>query len=85
MQAWVAEKAAKAYATDGQDTACMVECEEAQAGLTSAGQLLAESLTYWYHTEFLTYEMEVGRSWRLLQLGKPQGGGRQRQYRTDAL
>lgn len=56
MQVCVAEKAAKAYATDGQDTACMVECEDAQAGLTSAGQLLAESLTYWYHAAFLNYE-----------------------------
>lgn len=63
-----AETAAGAYATDGQYTACMVECERAQDGLASAGQVSAESLVYYYNEGALACD----KSDYLLRLGKPQ-------------
>ncbi|MGH3866107.1 MAG: helix-turn-helix transcriptional regulator [Pseudonocardiaceae bacterium] len=67
LRARVADKAARAYATDGQYTACMVECERAQDGLASAGQVPAESPSYWFNEGVLACD----KSDYLLRLGKP--------------
>ncbi len=63
-----ADKATRAYATDGQYTACMVECERAQDGPASAGQVPAESPAYWCNEGLLACE----KSDYSLRLGKPQ-------------
>lgn len=63
----VADKAARAYATDGQYTACMVECERAQNGVASAGPVPAESPAYWINKGVLTSD----KSDYLVRLGKP--------------
>ncbi|MGH3928109.1 MAG: hypothetical protein ACRDTT_35485, partial [Pseudonocardiaceae bacterium] len=63
----VADKAARAYATDGQYEACIAECERAQDILVSAGQVSAESPAYWLNEGLLASE----KSDYLLRLGKP--------------
>ncbi len=68
MSVYVADEAAKAYAIDGQHTACMVELEKAHASLASIEQVPAESLVYWYNEGLLACE----KSYCLLLLGKPQ-------------
>jgi transcriptional regulator with XRE-family HTH domain len=62
-----ADKAARAYATDGQYAACMVECERAQDSLSSAGPVSAESPAYWCNEGLLACD----RSDYLVRLGKP--------------
>lgn len=64
----VADKAARAYATDGQYEVCIAECERAQGGLASAGQVCAESPAYWCNEGLLASE----KSDYLLRLRKPQ-------------
>ncbi|MGH3928890.1 MAG: helix-turn-helix domain-containing protein [Pseudonocardiaceae bacterium] len=64
----VADKAASAYATDGQYKACMAECERAQNTLASAGQVSAESPAYWLNEGFLA----SAKGYHLLRLGRPQ-------------
>lgn len=68
MQVCVADKAAQEYALNGQQEACMAECEKAQDGLASADQVSAGSPAYWYHEGQLASE----RSGCLLRVGKPQ-------------
>ncbi|MDQ4032893.1 MAG: helix-turn-helix transcriptional regulator [Actinomycetota bacterium] len=68
MRVGAAQRAATAYATDGQYKACMVELERAQDSLASAGQVSAESPAYFYNKGYLTSH----RSECLLRLGKPQ-------------
>lgn len=63
-----ADKAARAYATDGQYEACIAECERAQNILVSAGQVSPESPAYWVHEGVLASD----KSDYLLRLGKPQ-------------
>jgi transcriptional regulator with XRE-family HTH domain/tetratricopeptide (TPR) repeat protein len=67
MRVCVADKAALAYAIDGQHTACMAECERAQDGLVSGGQVPAGSAAYYYHEGALASR----KSDCLLRLGKP--------------
>jgi transcriptional regulator with XRE-family HTH domain len=68
MRVGVAQRAATAYATDGQHKACMVKLERAQESLVSAGQVSVESPLYFYNEGYLTSH----RSECLLRLGKPQ-------------
>lgn len=68
MQVGAAQRAATAYAFDGQYTACMVELEKAQDGLASIGRVPAESPMYFFNEGYLTSH----RSECLLRLGKPQ-------------
>jgi ATP/maltotriose-dependent transcriptional regulator MalT len=68
MQVCVSDKAAQGYALDGQQEACMAECEKAQEALESATHAPTGSPAYWYHEGQLASE----RSGCLLQLGKPQ-------------
>ncbi|MGQ0775471.1 MAG: hypothetical protein ACT4NY_13775 [Pseudonocardiales bacterium] len=64
----VAQRAATAYAADGQYKPCMVELERAQDSLLSAGQVSVESPLYFYNEGYLASH----RSEFLLRLGKPQ-------------
>ncbi|MGH3915828.1 MAG: helix-turn-helix domain-containing protein [Pseudonocardiaceae bacterium] len=64
----VADKVARAYATDGQYAACIAECELAEDILLSAGPVSAESPAYWINEGLLASE----KSDYLLRLGKPQ-------------
>ncbi len=68
MRVGAAQRAATAYAFDGQDKACMVELERAQDSLASARQVSAESPAYFWNKGYLTSH----RSECLLRLGKPQ-------------
>lgn len=68
MRVGVAQRAATAYAIDGQYKACMVELERAQDNLLSTGQVSVESPLYFYNEGYLTSH----RSECLLRLGKPQ-------------
>ncbi|MGH4014809.1 MAG: hypothetical protein ACREMZ_16685 [Gemmatimonadales bacterium] len=69
MRVGAAQRAATAYAFDGQYKACMVEFERAQASLAAAiGQASPESPGYFYNEGYLTSHM----SECLLRLGKPQ-------------
>ena len=68
MRVGVAQRAATAYATDGQHKVCMVELERAQDSLMSAGQVSVESPLYFYNEGYFTSH----RSECLLRLGKPQ-------------
>ncbi|MGH3829676.1 MAG: helix-turn-helix domain-containing protein [Pseudonocardiaceae bacterium] len=61
------DKAARAYATDGQYDACVAECERAQRYLASAGEVSPASPAYWIHEGLLASE----KSDYLLRLGKP--------------
>jgi tetratricopeptide (TPR) repeat protein len=67
MRVGVAQRAATAYATDGQYTECMMNLERAQDSLASAGQVSVESSLYFYNEGYLTSH----RSECLLRLGKP--------------
>ncbi|MGH3851172.1 MAG: hypothetical protein ACRDRT_16025, partial [Pseudonocardiaceae bacterium] len=62
-----ADKAARAYATDGQYDACITECDQAQRYLASAGEVSTTSPAYWIHEGLLASE----KSDYLLRLGKP--------------
>lgn len=65
----VAQRAAIAYAIDGQHSACMAELERAQHGIAaSVGHASAESPAYFYNEGFL----ESKKSECLLRLGKSQ-------------
>jgi tetratricopeptide (TPR) repeat protein len=68
MRVGVAQRAATAYATDGQYKACMAKLERAQDSLVSAGQVAVESPLYFYNEGYLTSH----RSECLLRLGRPQ-------------
>lgn len=68
MRVGVAQRAATAYATDGQYKACMVKLERAHDSLVSAGQVPVESPLYFYNEGYLISH----RSECLLRLGKPQ-------------
>lgn len=68
MRICAAQRTATAYAIDGQYAACMVECESAQDGLTSVGEVPAESLGYFLNEGYLARR----RSECFLRLGKPQ-------------
>ena len=68
MRVGAAQRAATAYAFDGQHKACMVELERAQDSLASARQVSAESPAYFWNEGYLTSH----RSECLLRLGKPQ-------------
>lgn len=68
MRVSVADEAAKAYAIDGQQMACMVELEKAHDSLASIEHVPAESSVYWYSEGLLACE----KSYCLLLLGKPQ-------------
>jgi tetratricopeptide (TPR) repeat protein len=68
MRVGVAQRAATAYATDGQYKACMVKLERAHDSLVSAGQVSVESPLYFYNEGYLISH----RSECLLRLGKPQ-------------
>jgi DNA-binding XRE family transcriptional regulator len=68
MRVGVAQRAATAYATDGQYKACMVKLEKAHDSLVSAGQVSVESPLYFYNEGYLISH----RSECLLRLGKPQ-------------
>lgn len=68
MRVGVAQRAATAYATDGQYKACIVELERAHNSLMSAGQVPVESPLYFYNEGYLISH----RSECLLRLGKPQ-------------
>lgn len=68
MRVGAAQRAATAYAFDGQYKDCMIELERARDGLASAGQVTPESPVYFYNEGYLTsHESEC-----LLRLGKPQ-------------
>ncbi|MGH3797505.1 MAG: helix-turn-helix transcriptional regulator [Pseudonocardiaceae bacterium] len=67
LRALVSQTAGVAFAVDGQYEACMVECEKAEDGLTSAGQVPAESPAYFCNEGLLARL----RSECLLRLGKP--------------
>ncbi|MGH3907867.1 MAG: hypothetical protein ACRDTE_27370, partial [Pseudonocardiaceae bacterium] len=67
MLVCVADKAARAYAIDGQYQACMAELERAQDGLESAEQVPAGSPAYFYNEGFLASQ----KSDCLLRLRKP--------------
>lgn len=63
-----AQRAATAYAFDGQYKECMIELENARGNLISAGPLLPGSPYYFYNEGYLTsHESEC-----LLRLGRPQ-------------
>lgn len=68
MRAGAAQRAATAFAFDGQYTACMVELEKARDSLASAGQVSVESPMYFFNDGYLASH----RSECLLRLGKPQ-------------
>jgi transcriptional regulator with XRE-family HTH domain len=68
MRLGVAQRAATAYATDGQYRACMVQLERAHDSLVSAGEVSVESPLYFYNEGYLISH----RSECLLRLGKPQ-------------
>ena len=68
LRACVADKTARAYATDGQFKACMAECERAQSSLALAGQVSAGSPAYYYQEGSLA----IAKSDYFLRLGKPQ-------------
>ncbi|MGH3944546.1 MAG: hypothetical protein ACRDSI_05815 [Pseudonocardiaceae bacterium] len=68
MRVGAAQRAATAYAFDGQYKECMVELEKARDSLASAGQFSPESPLYFYNEGYLTsHESEC-----LLRLGRPQ-------------
>jgi len=65
---FAAERAAIAYAIDGQHKECMTEFDRAQAGLvSSAGRMSPESPVYWYHEGLIDSQ----KSYCLLRLGQP--------------
>jgi transcriptional regulator with XRE-family HTH domain/tetratricopeptide (TPR) repeat protein len=67
--AFAAQRAATAYALDGQYDACMAELDKAHDGLVvSAGQVPPESPLYFYNEGYLISH----KSECLLRLGKPQ-------------
>jgi transcriptional regulator with XRE-family HTH domain/tetratricopeptide (TPR) repeat protein len=67
MSVGTAQRAATAYAFDGQYKEYMVEIEKARNGLASAGQLSPESPLYFYNEGYLaSHESEC-----LLRLGRP--------------
>jgi Helix-turn-helix domain len=69
LQVCAADRAAIAYAVDGQYKECMAEFERAQAGLeSSADQVSPESPAYWYHEGVIAGHQSEG----LLRLGRPQ-------------
>jgi len=68
MRVSAAQRAATAYAFDGQYKECMVEIERARDGLASAVQVSPESPVYFYNEGYLTsHESEC-----LLRLGRSQ-------------
>lgn len=67
MLVCVADKAARAYAIDGQHHACMDEFKTSQDGLVSDGQPRTDSPAYFYNEGFLLSQ----KSDCLLRLGKP--------------
>ena len=69
MRVDAAQRAATAYAFDGQEKACMAELEKAQADLdASAGRASPESPAYFFNEGYFTSH----KSECLLRLGKPQ-------------
>jgi DNA-binding XRE family transcriptional regulator/tetratricopeptide (TPR) repeat protein len=68
MRVGVAQRSATAYAIDSQYKTCMVQLEQAQANLLSAGNLSVESPLYFYNEGYLASH----KSECLLRLGKPQ-------------
>lgn len=69
MRVGAAQRAATAYAFDGQYEACMAELERARTSLdASAGQASPESPAYFFNEGYLTSH----KSECLLRLGKPQ-------------
>lgn len=68
MRVGAAQRAATAYAFDGQYKDCMIELERARDGLASAGEVTPESPVYFYNEGYLTsHESEC-----LLRLARPQ-------------
>ena len=68
MRVCVAQRAASAYAADGQYGACMAQCEKAEDVLTSSGQAVpAGSIAYYFNEGYLASQ----KSECLLRLGKP--------------
>lgn len=68
LQVYTAERAAEAYAVDGQHKECMAEFDRASAGLVlPVGQRSAESPVYWVDEGFVALK----QSDCLLRLGKP--------------
>lgn len=68
MQVGVAQRAATAYATDGQYDRCMERLEKAQEKLASSGQVSVESSLYFYNEGYLASH----KSECLLRLRRPQ-------------
>jgi transcriptional regulator with XRE-family HTH domain len=65
---FAAERAAMAYAVDGQYKECMTEFDRALAGLaSSAGRMPPESPAYWYDEGVI----DTQKSYCLLRLGRP--------------
>ena len=67
LQVCAAERAASAYAVDGQHKECMAEFEGAFARLTLPASQRSESLVYWFHEGLIASK----QSDCLLRLGKP--------------
>ncbi|MGH3696220.1 MAG: hypothetical protein ACRDRX_19865 [Pseudonocardiaceae bacterium] len=68
MRVCVAQRASSAHAVDGQYEACMIECDKAENGLASAGQVPAGSVGYFLNEGYLARM----KSKCLLRLDKPQ-------------
>jgi hypothetical protein len=68
MRVFVAQRAASAYAVDGQYKASMTQCEKAEDSLASAGQVSAGSTGYFLNEGYLARM----RSECLLRLDRPQ-------------
>ncbi|MCA1606655.1 MAG: hypothetical protein LC775_14570, partial [Acidobacteria bacterium] len=68
LQVFAAERAASAYAVDGQYKECMTEFDRALAGLQQPAGSLPQSVVYWIHEGFVVCR----QSDCLLRLGEPE-------------